>query len=94
MFYYAFCLLVAFFSMPFALAAIYASHGLEKIPLQYKIYHASVVFLASTFPLVNILAALEFYFYQTTNMSYVAMFYGFTFLTFYFVDSKMEQKIK
>ena len=92
--YCAFCIFVAFFSTPFALAAMNASHGLERIPIQYKIYHALVIFLVTTFPIVNIIAAIEFCFNQTTYMSYVVSFYGFTFLVFYLVDSKIEQKVR
>ena len=92
--YCSFCILLALFSIPFALAAIHGSHGLEKVALHQKLYHALVVFMAVSFPILNIISAIEFYVYQTKIMSYVIAVYGFIFICLYFIDTKFEKDLR
>jgi hypothetical protein len=82
----AFNIFVLLYSMPFATAAIMASHGLHRLSFLQKLEHLFVVSLVVTFPIANFLSATMIYFYGSFLMSYVVLVYSILFVLIYYFE--------
>jgi hypothetical protein len=88
----AFCLLIASFAIPFAVATINAYHGLEEFSFVQLLQHGLIILIVS-FPIINIIAAFEVYFHETNIFSYVSGICSSIFISTYFADINLNSKL-
>ena len=88
----AFCLLIATFAIPFALATVNAYHGLEKFSFIQLLQHGLIILIV-LFPIINIIAAFEAYFHETNMFSYLSAICFLIFTSTYFADINLDPKL-